>query len=113
MRIHDVLALARERHKAPEPWLEFLRVPALSVGIYRLRAGAADLQEPHAEDEVYYVLEGRGVLRVDGEDGPVSAGDLAFVPAKADHRFHSIAEELVLLVFFAPAEGSTGADPVD
>jgi len=113
MRIHDVLALARERHQAPEPWLEFLRVPALSVGLYRLRAGAADLQEPHAEDEIYYVLEGRGVLRVDGEDVPVSPGALAFVPARADHRFHSIAEELVLLVCFAPAEGSTVPDPMD
>jgi mannose-6-phosphate isomerase-like protein (cupin superfamily) len=113
MKVHDVLALARERHQAPEPWLEFLRAPALSVGIYRLRAGATDRQEPHAEDEVYYVLEGRGVLRVAGEDVPVFPGALAYVAAKAEHRFHSIAEELVLLVFFAPAEGSTGADPID
>jgi len=113
MRIHDVLALARERRQAPEPWLEFLRVPALSVGIYRLRAGAADLQEPHTEDEVYYVLEGRGILRVDGKDLHVHPGALAFVAANADHRFHSIAEDLVLLVFFAPAEGSAGAERAD
>ena len=113
MKVHDVLALVRERHQAPEPWLEFLRVPTLSVGIYRLRAGASDLQEPHSEDEVYYVLEGRGVLQVDGKDVPVFPGALAFVAAKAEHRFHSIAEALALLVFFAPAEGSTGAAETD
>ena len=83
MEIHDVLALARERRRAPEPWLELLRVKALSVGIYRLPAGATDLQEPHAEDEVYYVLEGRGTLRVDGTDAPVFPGALAFVGARA------------------------------
>jgi len=110
--VQDVLALVRERREAPEPWLEFLRVAALSVGIYRLRAGAMDLQEPHTEDEVYYVLEGRGVLRVNGKDVPVFPGALALVEAKAEHRFHSIEEDLVLLVLFAPAEGSTGA-PLD
>ena len=78
-----------------------------------MRAGATDLQEPHSEDEVYYVLEGRGVLHVDGKDVPVFPGALAFVAAKAKHRFHSIVEELVLLVFFAPAEGSTGAAGTD
>lgn len=107
MEIRDVLALARERRQAPEPWLEFLRVEALSVGIYRLPAGSTDLQEPHSEDEVYYVLEGRGTLRVGGADAPVFPGALAFVGARVEHRFHSITEDLIALVFFAPAEGST------
>jgi mannose-6-phosphate isomerase-like protein (cupin superfamily) len=109
MEVHDVLALARERRQAVEPWLEFLRVPALSVGIYRLLVGLSDLQEPHSEDEVYYVLEGRGVLRVGREESPVVPGALVFVGATVEHRFHSIAEALTALVFFAPAEGSGGS----
>ena len=108
MNVHDVLALVRQRRHAAEPWLEFLRVPALSAGIYRLRVGEADLQEPHSEDEVYYVMEGRGVLRIGAEDSPVFPGALAFVGANASHRFHSITEELTALVLFAPAEGSSG-----
>ena len=36
------------------------------------------------------------------------SGDLLYVPAREPHRFHSIEEELLLLVVFAPPEGSAG-----
>jgi len=83
---------------------EFLRVPALSMGLYVLPAGADDPQQPHREAEVYYVVAGRGMLRVGDEDQPVASGSIAYVEAAVPHRFHSIAEELRVLVFFAPAE---------
>ena len=104
--IAGVLEAAR---RAGAAWHEFLRVPALSMGVYRLAAGAEDPQSPHAEDEVYYVLSGRGRLRVEGRDHAVAPGALLFVPARAVHAFREITEELTLLVFFAPAEGSTEA----
>jgi mannose-6-phosphate isomerase-like protein (cupin superfamily) len=40
----------------------------------------------------------------------VAAGDVLFVPMKEPHRFHDIREDLELLVFFAPAEGSRSSD---
>ncbi len=86
-------------------YLELLRVPALSVGLYRLPAGGLDEQQPHGEDEVYYVLSGRGRLRLGEADHAVEPGTLHFVAARAEHRFHTITEDLALLVFFAPAEG--------
>ena len=92
-----------ERH-AGEPWIEFFRVPALSLGIYTLEVGANDEQQPHHEDEIYVVLEGRGVLRVGATDVPAEPGGVLFVAGEAEHRFHSITERLRLLVFFAPAE---------
>ena len=88
---------------------EFLRVPDLSAGLYVLEAGSTDPQGPHDEDELYYVVEGRATIAVDGEDRPIEPGSLVFVPARAVHRFHSITERLVLLVAFGPAEGSRGA----
>jgi quercetin dioxygenase-like cupin family protein len=45
-------------------------------------------------------------MRVDSEDHAISAGSVIFVAANVDHRFHDIAEELTVLVFFAPAESS-------
>ncbi len=87
---------------------EFLRVSALSAGVYVLPAGGADPQRPHAEDEVYLALAGRGRFRAGTEDFPVAPGAVIFVPAGLAHRFHDITEELRLLVFFAPAE-SPGA----
>jgi mannose-6-phosphate isomerase-like protein (cupin superfamily) len=83
------------------PYHEFLRVPSMSSGIYTLPAGAKDLQGPHDEDEVYYVLSGRGRVRVEGEDQAVGPGSLLYVRATSEHSFFEIDEEITLLVFFA------------
>jgi mannose-6-phosphate isomerase-like protein (cupin superfamily) len=85
-------------------YLEFLRVPALSTGLYVLPAGATDPQQPHTEDEVYYVVSGRARFTCEGKEIAVQAGTTIYVAAKDEHRFHDIEEELAILVFFAPAE---------
>ena len=90
--------------KAGDPYLEFIRHPSMSVGLYMLAAGAEDLQQPHTEDEVYYVISGSAFMLVDNESRPVSAGSIIFVKANIVHRFHTITEDLTVLVFFAPAE---------
>jgi|SRR5438552_8426861 len=90
-------------------YLEFLRVSSLSAGLYVLPPGAVDTQQPHTEDEVYYVVQGRGMVQVASENRAIEPGTTIFVPARVAHRFHTITEELVLLVFFAPAEGSRAA----
>ena len=93
-----------ERAGDGELYREFLRVESMSAGLYVLEAGAADPQSPHAQDEVYYVVSGRGRVTSGGAERAVEAGDVLFVPAQEEHRFHSIEERLSLLVVFAPAE---------
>jgi mannose-6-phosphate isomerase-like protein (cupin superfamily) len=83
---------------------EFIRTHDLSVGLYVLPAGGTDPQGPHTEDEVYYVVEGRGRITVGDDEREVMPGSTVFVGADVRHRFHDIAEELVLLVVFGPAE---------
>jgi len=85
---------------------EFLRVPAMSAGIYVLSAGATDSQTPHKEDEIYHVVRGNAKMRLGREEREVREADVIFVEAGLEHRFFDIAEELVLLVIFAPAESS-------
>jgi mannose-6-phosphate isomerase-like protein (cupin superfamily) len=106
MDAFELQQLQDERSRGERAYLEFLRVPALSAGLYVLPAGAADPQQPHTEDEVYYIASGRGAILVAGENRPVAAGSIVYVKAGDEHRFHSITEELVILVFFAPAEYS-------
>jgi mannose-6-phosphate isomerase-like protein (cupin superfamily) len=84
---------------------EFLRVPDMSAGLYVLPAGSADPQNPHSEDEMYYIIRGKGKFSYDGQDVDVSADSVLYVPKHVVHRFHSIEEELQILVFFAPQEG--------
>ena len=85
---------------------EFLRVPDMSAGIYVLSAGATDNQSPHKEDEIYYVVRGKSKMRLGREERSISQGDVIFIEKNLEHRFFDIAEELVLLVIFAPAESS-------
>jgi mannose-6-phosphate isomerase-like protein (cupin superfamily) len=87
-----------------ELWTEFLRVPSMSAGVYRLRAGQEDPQTPHHQDEVYYVVSGRAVLRVGDAGLAAVPGAVLFVEAEAEHRFERITQDLTLLVIFAPAE---------
>lgn len=98
--------LIAARQQTEELYHEFLRVPAMSAGVYQLAAGSVDPQEPHTEDELYYVVQGRAQIRVGLEDTAVEAGSLIFVAANVEHRFHTIKEDLTVLVFFAPAEYS-------
>jgi cytidylate kinase len=105
----DLGRLAEEHRRSTSRYLETLRSAALSVGLYRLPAGGEDDQRPHGEEEVYLVLEGRGRFGMGDEDVSVAPGHLLTVPARVEHRFHSIEEDLLLLVFFAPAEGSAEA----
>ncbi len=95
--------LRSQREKSGDTYLPFLKVPSMRMGIYALDAGADDEQSPHEEDEVYYVLSGRGTRRVESEEHPVQAGSLVFVAARAAHKFHSITEALEVLVFFPAA----------
>jgi mannose-6-phosphate isomerase-like protein (cupin superfamily) len=96
--------LIRVRGEKGKLYFEFLRVPAMSAGVYVLRQGGSDPQKPHHEDEMYYVVRGRARMQVGSDDSEVRAGSVIFVEAELEHRFYDIQEELVVLVFFAPAE---------
>ena len=106
MEAFELAQLIDQQNQSGQDYLEFLRVPSLSAGLYMLTAGAVDKQEPHTEDEIYYVISGRGFIQVDQESRPVEAGSLVFVKANVEHRFHIITEDLRVLVIFAPAEYS-------
>jgi mannose-6-phosphate isomerase-like protein (cupin superfamily) len=77
----------------------------LELGVYVLAAPEPDRQQPHEDDEIYVVLDGTGVLEVEGQQVPVGEGSAVFVEAGADHRF-SAYEHLSVLVIFErkPAE---------
>ena len=104
-RLPELLALREQQNQA---WLEFLRAQSLSMGLYHLGVGQVDVQQPHTEDEVYYVVSGRASFRIGGDENrKVEPGSLLFVERQLEHRFVDVTEDLTVLVFFAPPEGST------
>ena len=96
--------VSRLRGERGESYFEFLRIPAMSAGVYVLPVGGSDPQKPHREDELYYVVRGRANMQIGSEHAEVRSGSIIFVEAKAEHRFYDIEEEIEVLVFFAPAE---------
>ncbi len=82
-------------------YLEFLNVPTLSCGLYHLAAGSKDMQAPHDEDEVYFVLEGKARMHLGEEEREVTPGSLLYVKAATEHDFFEIEEDMLLLVLFA------------
>ena len=104
----DVARLVEKCEARGARYLEFLRVPQLSCGIYALDAGATDTQSTHDEDEIYFVLKGRAQLIVDGEETELRQGSVVYVPADVEHAFSNIEEDLSILVFFGSG-GPSGA----
>ena len=103
MQAHEIPELdPQPRDSDGHGYTDVLASEKLSVGLAVWPAGATDHQQPHKEDEVYYVISGRGAITVAGEDRHVKAGSLIFVAAGVEHRFHDIAEDLRVLVFWAP-----------
>lgn len=106
MRSFELEQVLRQLSRAGGAWYELLRNDSMSLGVYRLRPGQEDLQQPHTEDEVYFVASGRAGFEVDGRRRDVGPGTILFVERWMPHRFVEVTEELVLVVFFAPAEHS-------
>ena len=110
MNAYELADVLAQHSSLGQLYHEFFRSQSLSLGLYVLPAGATDPQNPHKEDEVYYVVSGSGSIQVDGEDRALTAGSIVYVARDAPHRFHSITEDLNLLVFFAPPLRSLAAD---
>jgi mannose-6-phosphate isomerase-like protein (cupin superfamily) len=62
-------------------------------------------QTPHAQDEVYVVIRGRGVLFHDGRRDPFEAGDCLFVAAGTEHHFEDFNDDLAVWVIFYGPDG--------
>jgi mannose-6-phosphate isomerase-like protein (cupin superfamily) len=102
LKAFDYDEVTRLRSDSGDSYVQFLNEGSLSLGLYVLPAGTVDTQLPHAEDEVYYVVEGRGAIVVSGERRPVRPGSMIFVARHVEHRFVEIEEDLSILVLFAP-----------
>ena len=109
MKAHEIPDMDPQPREADgHGYVDFLASDKLSVGLAIWPAGSTDRQRPHLEDEVYYVISGRGVIRVEAEDRAVKPGSLVFVAMGVEHHFHSIEEDLRVLVFWAPPHARAG-----
>lgn len=99
--LYSLQDLITDQERSQKIYLPFLNEPSISAGIYELKRGAVDHQQPHDKDEVYFILKGSSNFTVESETTDVSAGDVIFVRATLDHNFSNISEDLKVLVWFS------------
>jgi mannose-6-phosphate isomerase-like protein (cupin superfamily) len=103
-----VIHLAEARARIPGPAGEH-SVSLLQHGTLNVKLSlpvAPNQQTPHAQDEVYVIIRGRGILVHDGKRDAFDSGDVLFVAAGIEHRFEDFSEDLsVWVVFYGPSGG--------
>ena len=102
----DIEATRRRLEQAGGGYEIVHESPGLEIGVYVLVAPEPDRQQPHVDDEVYVVLDGRGVLEIEGDTVELTEGKAAFVPAGADHQFTGYEGLSVLVVFSRPHDAA-------
>ena len=100
-QIFNLNELKQQRADQDVSFHEFLNVDSMHCGLYHLKAGSKDMQTPHDEDEMYYVVEGKAKLRIGEIEQTVVPGTLLYIRATEDHAFFEIEQDMTLLVIFA------------
>jgi mannose-6-phosphate isomerase-like protein (cupin superfamily) len=84
----------------------FSKTPNLKL-VFRKRAfkpGSAIGYHLQREDEIYYVLSGRGMMNVDGKEFEVRPGDAVLTRPGSSHGLKQVgAEDLVILINYEQA----------
>ena len=78
----------------------FLNKDTLAAGVLILKPGEEDTQEPHDSDEMYYILEGDGFLKIKNKNYVVKKGKAFFVPRNVEHFFFGNKKKLKVIYFF-------------
>lgn len=67
----------------------------LAITIVEMELGGFQHLHSHEPEQMYYILEGEGLMTVDGEEKPVQAGDCIFFPSFADHGLKNTGESVL------------------
>ena len=77
----------------------------IRMEVWELEPGVSEGDHTHDDrdrdgelEEIYYFLEGEGMMSVGGEDVPIAAGDSIMVPPGVDHGFRNTGDTLLKLV---------------
>ncbi|MGB0855742.1 MAG: cupin domain-containing protein [Nitrosopumilus sp.] len=90
--------------KSSSYFYTFINRDSLAAGILLLKPGETDTQEPHDNDEVYYIISGDGFLKIKDKDYPVLENKVFFVKKNVKHYFHGNKKNLKALYFFGGSD---------
>ena len=105
-KLFDLDRLSQENANTDGAYFGFLNEPTLDMGLFELKAGAEDHQQPHPRDEVYYITKGVATLQIGDDSISVEPGSIVYVKTEVPHRFVNIKKNLQVLVVFSNSEPS-------
>ena len=73
--------------------------------IVALDNGGYSPKHAHPWPHINYMIEGQGVLEIDGREHAVRTGSYAFVPADAVHQFRNAGSGRFRFICIVPKEG--------
>ena len=96
----DLTSYIGKIKKSSSYFYTFINKSRLAADLLLLQPGEKDTQEPHDNDEIYYVISGDGFLKIKNKDYKISKDKIFFVGKNVDHYFHGNSRELKVLYFF-------------
>lgn len=96
---------ANETWREGVPFIEAFSHGTMSLELFAPRG--KDWQSPHAQDEIYVIVEGIGEFVNNGERTTFKRGDVLFVPAGIEHRFENFSDDFATWVIFYGEKGGT------
>ena len=106
--IHQALARlpAAQTKNYPKgaPFVSMVAGGTMSVEVFAPKE--ADLQQPHAQDELYFIYSGTAQIIINGQCFDAATGDAFFVAAGVVHMFENFSDDFVTwVVFYGPQGG--------
>ena len=100
-RLHDAVPFTTPDGSTIRSLLDRTSAPVQNQSLAEagLPAGGATVRHFHREaEELYFLIEGRGVMEVDGEERAVEEGDAILIPPGAWHQLRADAAGPVRLL---------------
>ncbi len=86
------------------PFVRMMSGGTMSVEVFAPQG--ADMQQPHAQDELYFIHSGTGQIVINGQRFEATVGDAFFVAAGVAHKFENFSDDFVTwVVFYGPQGG--------
>jgi mannose-6-phosphate isomerase-like protein (cupin superfamily) len=84
----------------------------LTLGIAKIPPGEALNEHRHQQAEIYLVLEGSGLVRIDSASRPVEAGTAVFIPGNALHSCENTGASELRIAYVLAADSFDDVDYV-
>ena len=73
--------------------------------VIELGPGGYSPRHSHPWPHINYMIEGKGVLFIEGKEHAVEAGSYAYVPSDKDHQFRNAGDGMFRFICIVPKEG--------